>query len=197
MQKWNNLENLPFFMKCNPSMIYCRGSNLITSKGNWCLVKVHWIFLQKLKIGNTRSDVNQWELPDEFLPNEESLTNKTSIIKKYENMKRVTLNRIHQEDEICEIKSEISQLSTQTLFMIYSQPTPHLHSMAPSVPTSMKQPVSWSPRIHQANGHHMYYTNKGSMNTKTKTDTKLAKMKYLLSSLFLPFTKDKIRIKIW
>ena len=63
-------------------------------------------------------------------------------MKKYENMKRVTLNRIHQEDEICEIKSEISQLSTQTLFMIYSQPTPHLHSMAPSVPTSMKQPVS-------------------------------------------------------
>ena len=145
-------------MKCsdwisNPSMIYCTDSNLITSKGNWCLVKGHWIFLQELKIGNTRSDVNQWDLPDEFLLNEENLTNKTSIIKKYENKKTVTLDTIHQED-----LSEISQRSTQTLLMIYSQPTLHLSSMASSVPTSMQQPVSQSSRIHQASSHHMYYT---------------------------------------
>ena len=120
------MKNLPFFMECsdwinNPSMIYCRDSNLITLKGNWCLVKVHWIFLQKLKIGNTRSDVNQWHLPDEFLLNGESLTNKTSIIEKYENTKTAKLDRTHQED-----LSEMSQLSTQTLLMIYSQPAPHL-----------------------------------------------------------------------
>ena len=53
--------------------------------------------------------------------------------------------------------------------------------MAPTVPTSMQQPVSRSPRIYQASGHHMYYTNKGSMKTKTETDAKLAKIKYLLS----------------
>ena len=33
---------------------------------------------------NTRSNVNQWNLPDEFLLNGESLTGKTSIIEKYE-----------------------------------------------------------------------------------------------------------------
>ena len=33
---------------------------------------------------NTRSNVNQWDLPDEFLLNGESLTGKTSIIEKYE-----------------------------------------------------------------------------------------------------------------
>ena len=32
--------------------------------------------------------------------------------------------------------------------------------------------------------------------TKIKADTKLDKIKNLLSSLFLPFSKDKIRIKI-
>ena len=58
------MGNLPFFMKCNdwisnPSMIYCRDSNLINSKNNLCLINVHQIFLQKLKIGNKRSDVNQ------------------------------------------------------------------------------------------------------------------------------------------
>ena len=104
------MENLRLFMKCsdwisNPSMIYCRDSNLITSKGNWCLVKVHRIFLQKLKIGNTRSDVTQWDLPDEFLLNGESLTNKTGIIEKYENMKTLKLDRTYQED-----LSEIPQL---------------------------------------------------------------------------------------
>ena len=45
------------------------------------MVKVSQICLQKLKIGNTRSDVNQWDLPDEFLLNGESLTNKANIIK--------------------------------------------------------------------------------------------------------------------
>ena len=66
-------------------------------------------------------------------------------IEKCENMKTVRLDRTHQEDV-----SEISQISTQTLLMISSQPTPHLSSMASSVPTSMQQPVSQSPRIHQA-----------------------------------------------
>ena len=112
-------------------------------------------------------------------------------IEKCENMKTVRLDRTHQEDV-----SEISQISTQTLLMISSQPTPHLSSMASSVPTSMQQPVSQSPRIHQASSSHMYNTNIASMNIKTKTDTKLAKIKYILSSLFLSFTKDKIRIKI-
>ena len=161
-------------------MIYCRDSNLIISKGNLCLIKVHWIFFQKLKIGNTGSDVNQWDLPDEFLLNGKSLTNKTCIIEKNENTKTVKLDI-----------GEITQLSTQTLLMIYSQPKPHLSSMASSNPTSMQQPVSWYPRINQPSGHHMNYTNKGSMNTKTKTDTKLAEIKYLLSSLFLPFMKTK------
>ena len=53
-------------------------------KNNWYLVKVYQIFFQKLEIGNTRSDVNQWDLPDELLINRESLTNKANII---ENMK--------------------------------------------------------------------------------------------------------------
>ena len=118
---------------------------------------------------NTRSNVNQWDLPDEFLLNGESLTGKTSIIEKYENTKTVKLDRTHQED-----LSEISQLLTQTLLMICLQPTPHLSSMVPFVTTSMQQPVSWSPRISQPSGHHMNCTNKGTMNTKTKTETKLA-----------------------
>ena len=79
------MKNLPFFMKCSdwiskPLMIYCWDSNLITSKNNWCLVNVYQIFLQKLKTGNTRSDVNQWDVPGEFLLNGESLTNKANII---------------------------------------------------------------------------------------------------------------------
>ena len=83
------MKNLPFFMRCSdwiskPLIIYCRDKNLITSKNNWCLVKVYQIFLQKLEIGNTRSDVNQWDLPDEFLICRESLTKKANII---ENMK--------------------------------------------------------------------------------------------------------------
>ena len=87
------MENLPFFMKCsdwisNPLIIYCR--DLITSKGNWCLLKVYQIFLQKLKIGNTRSDVNQWDLHDAFLLNGER-----SIIEKYENTETVKLERTH------------------------------------------------------------------------------------------------------
>ena len=90
----------------------------------------------------------------------------------------------------------MSQLSTQTLLMIYSQPAPHLSSMIPSIPTSMQQPASRSPRINQPSGHQMNFTNKGSIKTKTKTNTKLTKIKYLLSSLFLSFTKGKIRIKI-
>ena len=112
-------------------------------------------------------------------------------IEKCENMKTVKLDRTNQEDV-----SEISQILTQTLLMISSQPTPHLSSIAPSVPTSMQQPVSQSPKIHQASGRHMYYTNTGRTNIKTKTDTELANKKYLLSSLFLSFTKGKIRIKI-
>ena len=100
MLKWNNMKNLPFFMKCsdwisNPLMVYCWGSNLITSKDSWCLQKVYQIFLQKLKIGNTRSDVKQWYLPDEFRLSGESLTNKISITVKYENTKTVNLGRTH------------------------------------------------------------------------------------------------------
>ena len=81
------MKNLLFFMKYNgwiskPLMIYCGDSNyIITSKNNRCLVKVYQIFLQKLKIGNTRSDINQWDLPDKFLLNGESVTNKANIIK--------------------------------------------------------------------------------------------------------------------
>ena len=78
---------------------------VITSRGSWCLLKVYQVILEKLKIGNTRSAVNQWDLPDEFILNGESLINKTKIIVKFENMKTVKLDR--QED-----LSEISQLST-------------------------------------------------------------------------------------
>ena len=85
-------------------------------------------------------------------------------------MKKVKLDRTHQED-----LSEISHLLTQTLLMIYLQPTPYLISMVPFVTTSMHQPVSRSPRINQPSGPHMNCTNEGSMNTKAKTDTKLAK----------------------
>ena len=100
MLEWNNMKNLPFFMKCsdwisNSLMVYCWGSNLITSKDSWCLQKVYQIFLQILKIGNTRSDVKQWYLPDEFILNGESLTNKINIIVKYENTKTVNLGRTH------------------------------------------------------------------------------------------------------
>ena len=52
-------------------------------------------------------------------------------------MKTVKLERTHQED-----LSKISQLLTQTLLMIYLQPTPDLSSMVPFVTTSMQQPVS-------------------------------------------------------
>ena len=74
-------EKSSIFMKCSdwiskPLMICCRDSNLITSKNNSCLEKFYQIFLQKLKIENTRSDVDQWDLPDEFLLNGESLTSK-------------------------------------------------------------------------------------------------------------------------
>ena len=74
-------EKSSIFMKCSdwiskPLMIYCRDSNLITSKNNSCLEKIYQIFLQKLKIENTRSDVDQGDLPDEFLLNGESLTSK-------------------------------------------------------------------------------------------------------------------------
>ena len=62
------------------------------------MVKVSQIFLKKLKIGNTRSDINQRDLPEEFLLNGESLTNKISIIAKYEYTKTVKLDRAHQED---------------------------------------------------------------------------------------------------
>ena len=91
--------------------------------------------------------MNQWDLPDEILLNGESLISKTSIIEKYENTKTVKLDRTHQED-----LSEISQLLTQKLLMIYLQPTPHLNSMVPFVTTSMQQPVSWFPRINQPSG---------------------------------------------
>ena len=134
---------------------------------------------------NTRSNVNQWDLPDEFLLNGESLTGKTSIIEKYENTKTVKLDRTHQED-----LSEISQLLTQTLLMIYLQPTPHLSSMIPFITTSMQQPVSQSPRINQPSGHHMNCINKRTMNTKTKTVTKLAKK---VSTFYPVFVFHKIQ----
>ena len=102
---------------------------VITSRGSWCLLKVYQVILEKLKIGNTRSAVNQWDLPDEFILNGESLINKTKIIVKFENMKTVKLDR--QED-----LSEISQLSTQTWLIIYSQPAPHLSLVVSSAPTS-------------------------------------------------------------
>ena len=92
-------------------------------------------------------------------------------------MKTLKLDRTHQED-----LSEISQLLTQTLLMIYLQPTSHLSSMIPFATTSMQQPVSQSPRINQPSRHQMNCINKGTMNTKTKTDTKLAKK----SIYFLP-----------
>ena len=85
-------------------------------------------------------------------------------------MKTLKLDRTHQED-----LSEISQLLTQTLLMIYLQPTPHLSSMIPFITTSMQQPVSQSSRINQPSGHHMNCISKRTMNTKTKSDTKLAK----------------------
>ena len=112
-------------------MIYCRDSKLITSKGNWCLLKVYQIFLQKLKTGNTRLGKNQWDLPDEFIPKGEILSSRTSKIEKYENAKTVKLDRAHQED-----LSEISQLWTQTLLIIYSQSTSYLSHTASPVPTS-------------------------------------------------------------
>ena len=86
---------------------------------------------------NTRSNVNQWDLSDEFLLNGESLTGKTSIIEKYENTKTVKLDRTHQED-----LSKISQLLTQTLLMVYLQPTPNLSYTITFVTTSMQQPVN-------------------------------------------------------
>ena len=86
---------------------------------------------------NTRSNVNQWDLSDEFLLNGESLTGKTSIIEKYENTKTVKLDRTHQED-----LSKISQLLTQTLLMVYLQPTPNPSYTITFVTTSMQQPVN-------------------------------------------------------
>ena len=101
------------------------------------------------------------------------------------NVKTVKLDRIHQED-----LSEISQLLTQTLLMIYLQPTPHLSSMIPSATTSVQQPVSQSPRINQPSLHQMNCINKGTMNTKTKTDTKLAKK---VSTFYPVFVIHKIQ----
>ena len=58
-------------------MIECF-SNLIISKDNYCLLEDYQsILLQKLKIRNTRSDLNQWDLPGKFIPNGESLSSKT------------------------------------------------------------------------------------------------------------------------
>ena len=86
--------------------------------------------------------------------------------------------------------------TTQTLLMIYSQPTPYLNPMAPLVPTLHATTSQLIPRINQPRGHLMNYTNTGSMDTKMKTDTKQAKIKYLVCNLFYPFLKDKIRIKV-
>ena len=152
-------------MKCsdwisNPLIIYCRDSNGSTSKDSWCLLKVYQIFLQKLKIGNTRSDVNRWDLPDEFILNGESLTSKTSITEKNENIKTVKFYRTHKED-----LSEISQLSIQTLLIIYSKPTLHLSPMAPSVPTShattsqsirQNKSTKWSPQKKHKEKNHKH-----------------------------------------
>ena len=99
--------------------------------------------------------------PDEFILNGESLSNKASIIEKYENTKTVKLDRTHQED-----LSETSQLSAQTLLIIYLQPTSHLSHTAFSVSRSHETTSQLIPRINQPSGHHMNYTNKRSINTR-------------------------------
>ena len=172
------MKNLPFFIKCSdwvskPLMNYCRDSNVYN------YLKEQLMFGKSLsnlfaKNKNREHKIRRklMRLPDEFLLN------------------GVKLDRTHQED-----LSEISQLSTQTLLIIYSEPTSHLKprgSICSHIPCNnqsvdlQNKPTKWSP-------HELH---KGSINTKMKTDTKLAKIKYLLSSLFFSFSKDKIRIKI-
>ena len=46
------------------------------------------LFAKTKNIGNTRSHINQWDLPDEFKPNGESLSSKTCKLGKYENTKQ-------------------------------------------------------------------------------------------------------------
>lgn len=81
-------------MISNSLIVNWTDSNLITLKSNSCLLNVYQIFLQKLKIWNARSYINQWDLPDEFLPNGESLSkSKTSKTEKYEDTKTAKLDR--------------------------------------------------------------------------------------------------------
>ena len=75
--------------------------------------------------------------------------------------------RTHQED-----LNEISQLSTLTLLLTYSQPTFYPSSTASLGPTSHATIDQLILKTNQPRGHYMSYLNTGSMNIKRKTGTK-------------------------
>ena len=112
-----------------------------------------------------------------------------SITEKYENTKTVKLEHIKKISvKYPNFNSNITLdlFRANTSSKLHGSLRYHIHATTSQLIAQNKL-TKWSP-------HELH---KGSTNTKTKSDRKLAKIRYLLSTLFVSFTKYKVRIKIW
>lgn len=149
---WNSMENIPIFKKCsdwisNPLMICIVQINyFIHFKWQLMFVKSFSNFLWKLKIRNTRLEINQWDLFGEFISNGESLSIKI--------MKTIILDRAH-EGGVNEITSTFNSIITCNLFTANTSSKPHCfpYSCIPcnnqSVDPQNKSTKSSLPELHK------------------------------------------------